>query len=87
MRELRARHDSRPAVRARIAFLLIEEELYPQADSILDALLRLDSTNVEWLAWRAQGAFEAGAPAAPARRDRARLATADGCRRGSGVPR
>ena len=60
MRELLARHDSLPEVQARIAFLLVEDEQYSQADSILDALLRRDSSNVEWLAWRAQSAFESG---------------------------
>lgn len=60
MRERLAEHPASPEVRARIAYLDIEDELYPQADSILDELLTHDSTNVEWLAWRAQSAFESG---------------------------
>jgi len=43
-----------------MAYLDIEDGIYPIADSALDQLLALDSTNVEWLAWRAQSAFEEG---------------------------
>jgi len=46
-------------VRGRMALLMIEEEAYGEADHLLDALLAIDSTNVTWLAWRAQSAFEA----------------------------
>ena len=60
MRQRLARHAENPEVRARIAYLHIEDEQYQEADSILDRLLADDSTNVEWLAWRAQSAFEAG---------------------------
>ena len=60
MRERLAPHDSIPEVRARIAYLFLEDELYADADSLLDGLIARDSTNVEWLAWRAQSAFERG---------------------------
>ena len=58
MRERLAKHDSIPAIRARIALLLIEEGGYDEANAILDSLLAADSENVEWLALRAQSAFE-----------------------------
>jgi len=54
------RHDSIPEVRAHIAQLLIENEHYRRADALLDSLLRLDSLQPEWLALRAQSAFESG---------------------------
>lgn len=60
MRERLAPHDSIPEVRARIAWLYLEDELYADADSLLDGLIARDTTNVEWLAWRAQSAFERG---------------------------
>ncbi|MGD8727226.1 MAG: hypothetical protein PVH40_06250, partial [Gemmatimonadales bacterium] len=53
-------HDSLPAVRAMIAQLLIEQERYAEADSVLETVLATDSTNVAWLALRAQCALEAG---------------------------
>ena len=53
-------HDTLVAVRAMIAQLLIEEERYQEADSMVATVLATDSTNVEWLALRAQGALEAG---------------------------
>jgi tetratricopeptide (TPR) repeat protein len=49
-----------PVIHARVAQLLIEEERYPEANALLDSVLVTDSTNVLWLALRAQGALEAG---------------------------
>lgn len=60
MRHILARHDSIPAVRARIARLLIEDEQYAVADTVLDSLLGLDPRDPGWLALRAQSAFESG---------------------------
>jgi hypothetical protein len=54
------KHDSIPEVRARIAYLFIENEQYRLADTLLDSLLRLDPRQPEWLALRAQSAFESG---------------------------
>ncbi len=67
MRDLLGAHAARPEVRARLALLFLEDERYAEADSLLDELLAHDSTNVEWLAWRAQGAYEAGDTAAGGR--------------------
>ncbi len=50
----------RPEIRARIALLLIENEEYPAADSLIQSALRADTTNVAWLALGAQSALEAG---------------------------
>jgi len=47
-------------IKARIAQLLIEEEDYANADRLLDSALATDSVRPEWLALRAQSAFEAG---------------------------
>jgi GWxTD domain-containing protein len=60
MQRLLARHDSIPEVRARIARLFIENEEYGRANAVLDSLLRLDPVQPEWLALRAQSAFESG---------------------------
>ncbi len=60
MRDRLEKFEALPDVRARMAWLDIEDELYPIADSILDRLLETDSANPAWLAWRAQSAFEAG---------------------------
>lgn len=60
LQRILARHDSIPEVRARIAQLLIEDERYRQADKLLDSLIQLDSMQPEWLALRAQSAFESG---------------------------
>ncbi len=60
MREILAPHANVPVIRSRIALLNIEDERYAAADSLLDEALVTDSTNVEWLALRAQSAFEAG---------------------------
>jgi len=60
MRRILARHDSVPEARARIARLFIEDERYPAAGELLDALLRDDPLNPAYLGLRAQGAFEAG---------------------------
>ncbi len=62
VRDRLERFDSIPEIRARMAYLDVEDELYAIADSALDALLARDSMNAEWLAWRAQSAFEAGDP-------------------------
>jgi len=53
-------HDTLPAVQAMIGQLLMEEERYSEADSLLAAALEADSTNVAWLALRAQSALESG---------------------------
>ena len=53
-------HRDQPEVRVRIAQLLVEDERYAEADSLLDVSLSTDSTNVAWLALAAQSAFEAG---------------------------
>jgi hypothetical protein len=53
-------HRGHPQVKGQLAFLLIEEERYAEADVLLDSALLTDSTNVLWLALRAQSAFEAG---------------------------
>ena len=60
LRDLLEPFDSIPAVRMRMALLDIEDELYPLADSALDRLIEMDSTDPAWLALRAQSAFEAG---------------------------
>jgi GWxTD domain-containing protein len=60
MERILARHDSILEVQARIARLDIENERYARADTLLDALLRLDPGQPEWLALRAQSALEAG---------------------------
>jgi len=60
MRRILARHDSIPAVRARVAQLLIEDEQYAAADAVLDSLLELDPEHPGWLALRAESALEAG---------------------------
>ena len=60
MRRILARHDSVAEARARIARLLIEDERYDSAGAVLDGLLRDDPFNPEFLALRAQSAFEAG---------------------------
>ncbi len=61
MRDRLEAFDSIPEVRARMAWLDIEDELYAIADTVLDGLIgHVDSTNAEWLAWRAQSAYEAG---------------------------
>jgi len=61
MRRILSRHDSVPVVRFRIARLYIEDESYDSATAILDDLLLLDSTNSDWLALRAQAAYESDA--------------------------
>ena len=53
-------HRANPVVGARVAQLLIEEELYPEANRLLDSLLATDSSNPAWLALRAQSALESG---------------------------
>jgi len=60
MADLLAPHRDDPVVRSRLALLAIEDERYGDADRLLDAALATDSTNAEWLALRAQSAFEAG---------------------------
>jgi tetratricopeptide (TPR) repeat protein len=60
MRERLAPFADDPVIRARIALLDIEDEDYAEADSLLDVALAADSTDVAWLALRAQSAFEAG---------------------------
>jgi tetratricopeptide (TPR) repeat protein len=77
MRRILAAHDSIPAVRARIARLLIEDERYAAADTILDALLTLDPREPGWLALRAQSAFESGDTATGAALYDRALANAD----------
>ena len=53
-------HAAQSEVAARVAYLYVEEERHPAADSILDRILAHDPRNVAWLALRAQSAFEAG---------------------------
>lgn len=53
-----------PLIKTRMAQLLIEEEDYANADRLLDAALATDSLRPEWLALRAQSAFEAADTAA-----------------------
>lgn len=60
MRRVLGPGQSDPGVAVRIAQLLVEDERYATADSVLDGLLGADSTNVDALALRAQSAFEAG---------------------------
>ncbi len=60
LRRILAQHDSIPEVRARIAQLLIEDERYAAADTVLDALLALDGKEPAWLALRGQSALEKG---------------------------
>jgi Tfp pilus assembly protein PilF len=60
MQRILWRHDSVPEVRARIARLFVENEEYGRANAVLDSLLRLDPGQPEWLALRAQSAFESG---------------------------
>jgi len=55
---------SEPRVAVRLGQLLIEEERYAAADSVLDVVLAADSENAAALALRAQSAFEAGDAAA-----------------------
>ncbi|HYU27702.1 MAG TPA: hypothetical protein VEK83_01605 [Gemmatimonadales bacterium] len=55
-----APHRDVPLIKARMAQLLIEEEDYANADRLLDSALATDSLRPEWLALRAQSAFEAG---------------------------
>ena len=59
-----APHRDIPLIKARMAQLLIEEEDYRSADLLLDSALASDSLRPEWLALRAQSAFEAGDTAA-----------------------
>ncbi len=49
-----------PVVRGRIAQLLVEDEAYTVANSLLDSALANDPTHPGWLALRAQSALEAG---------------------------
>ena len=60
MRRLLDPSASDPRVAIRIAQLLIEEERYPSADSVLDRVLSPDPAHAAALALRAQSAFEAG---------------------------
>lgn len=60
MAERLAPFASNPVVRGRLALLAIEDQRYADADALLDTALATDSTRVEWLALRAQSAFEAG---------------------------
>ena len=60
MADLLAPFASDHVIRGRIALLDIEEERYAEADAQLDTALATDSTEVGWLALRAQSAFEAG---------------------------
>jgi hypothetical protein len=53
-------HVSVPRVAERLALVYIEDEQYPAADSVLDALGAQDPSNAAWLALRAQGRLEAG---------------------------
>ena len=55
-----ATHRDVPKIQARIAQLLIEEEDYPTADRLLDSALTTDPLRPDWLALRAQSAFESG---------------------------
>ncbi len=57
-------HRDVPEVRARIARILIESERYDEANTELDALVALEPEDPEWLALRAQSAFESGDSAA-----------------------
>jgi tetratricopeptide (TPR) repeat protein len=52
-------HDSLPAVQAMVGQLLMEEERYDEADSLLASALAADPSNVAWLALRAQSSLEA----------------------------
>jgi len=47
-------------VKSRLALLYIEEEAYSRADSLLEAAVAGDSTNVTWLALLAQSTLEQG---------------------------
>ena len=76
MLERLQQHDGNPAVRAMIARTLVEEERYAEADSVVASALAEDSTNVAWLALRAQGAFESGDSVAGVRYYRRALAHA-----------
>ncbi len=60
MRAILAAHDTVPQVRFRIAQLLLEDERYGEADTILDDLLSVDSASTCWLTVRAQSAYENG---------------------------
>lgn len=53
-------HGARPELELRRARLYIEDELYDSANTLLDVLLQTDSTRPDWLARRAQSAFESG---------------------------
>ena len=55
-----APHRDVPLIQARIAQLLIEEEEYATANRLLDSALATDAQRPEWLALRAQSAFESG---------------------------
>ncbi|MGE5802047.1 MAG: hypothetical protein ACM358_07300 [Gemmatimonadota bacterium] len=59
-----APHRELPLIKVRMAQLLIEEEDFANADRLLDSALATDSLRTEWLALRAQSAFEAGDTAA-----------------------
>ena len=60
MRRILSGHDTLPEVRARVAYLLIEDGLYDSSAALVGQLLALDPANPEWLALRAQCAYEAG---------------------------
>lgn len=64
MRELLAMHGDDPRVQSRIARLLIEEERYAEADSLLGALLRPSPRDPTLRALAAQSAYENGRTAA-----------------------
>jgi len=55
-----APHREVPLIKARMGQLLLEEEDYAHANLLLDSALATDSVRTEWLALRAQSAFEAG---------------------------
>lgn len=59
MIELLGPHAADPDVRARVAWLLVEDGACAAADSILDALSR-ERPDPRWAAWRADCAFQQG---------------------------
>ncbi len=58
--DLLSPHRDNAIVRGRIAQLLIEEERYEEADRLLDSSLAAESSNVAWMALRAESALESG---------------------------
>ncbi len=60
MRRILVLHGTRQDLDARRARLFVEDERYDSANALLDGLLLSDSARPDWLARRAQSAFESG---------------------------